>query len=36
MSLKGVFTGWLRIDESNRLVYAVDEDSVTIIACRYH
>ena len=25
-----------RIDESNRLVYAVDEDYLTIIACRYH
>ena len=25
-----------RIDETNRLVYAVDEDQVTIIACRYH
>lgn len=25
-----------RIDESNRLVYAVDEIHITIIACRYH
>lgn len=25
-----------RIDEANRLVYAVDEDVVTIIACRLH
>jgi len=25
-----------RIDETNRLVYAVDEDYLTIIACRYH
>jgi len=25
-----------RIDEANRLVYAVDEDLVTIIACRLH
>lgn len=25
-----------RIDESNRLVYAVDETQITIIACRYH
>lgn len=25
-----------RIDESNRLVYAVDENTVTIISCRYH
>ncbi|MBE2201128.1 MAG: Txe/YoeB family addiction module toxin [Anaerolinea sp.] len=25
-----------RIDESNRLIYAVDDDYLTIIACRYH
>ena len=25
-----------RIDDTNRLVYAVDEEEVTIIACRYH
>jgi toxin YoeB len=25
-----------RIDESNRLVYAVDSNQVTIITCRYH
>jgi toxin YoeB len=25
-----------RIDESNRLVYAVDNGQLTIIACRYH
>jgi toxin YoeB len=25
-----------RIDESNRLVYAVDENKLTIISCRYH
>ena len=25
-----------RIDESNRLVYAVDSDQLTIISCRYH
>ncbi len=25
-----------RIDESNRLVYAVDDNHLTIIACRYH
>ena len=24
-----------RIDESNRLVYAVDDNRVTVIACRY-
>ena len=25
-----------RIDESNRLVYAVEGDQLTIISCRYH
>lgn len=25
-----------RIDETNRLVYAVDEDQLTVISCRYH
>jgi toxin YoeB len=25
-----------RIDEANRLVYVVEEDCLTIIACRYH
>ena len=25
-----------RIDDSNRLVYAVDADLLTVIACRYH
>jgi toxin YoeB len=25
-----------RIDETNRLVYAVDDDLVTVISCRYH
>ncbi len=25
-----------RIDETNRLVYAKDETSITIISCRYH
>lgn len=25
-----------RIDERHRLVYAVAEDSLTILACRYH
>ncbi|GGC66262.1 Txe/YoeB family addiction module toxin [Marinobacter halophilus] len=25
-----------RIDESNRLVYAVDDEQLTIISCRYH
>jgi toxin YoeB len=25
-----------RIDESNRLVYVVDDNQITIISCRYH
>lgn len=25
-----------RIDDTNRLVYAVDEPAITIISCRYH
>ena len=25
-----------RIDESNRLVYAVDDGYLTVISCRYH
>ncbi|MDO6536791.1 Txe/YoeB family addiction module toxin [Alteromonas stellipolaris] len=25
-----------RIDDTNRLVYAVDDTSITIISCRYH
>lgn len=25
-----------RIDDSNRLVYAVDDNRLTIISCRYH
>ena len=25
-----------RIDENNRLVYAVDDTHVTVISCRYH
>jgi len=25
-----------RIDETNRLVYVVDDNRVTIISCRYH
>lgn len=25
-----------RIDDNNRLVYAVDDTSITIISCRYH
>jgi len=25
-----------RIDDVNRLVYAIDDDYITIISCRYH
>jgi toxin YoeB len=25
-----------RVDDSNRLVYAVEESSITVISCRYH
>jgi toxin YoeB len=25
-----------RIDDTNRLVYAVDENLITVISCRYH
>lgn len=25
-----------RIDQTNRLVYVVDDDLVTVISCRYH
>ena len=25
-----------RIDDTNRLVYAVDDNQITIISCRYH
>ncbi|THB65387.1 MAG: Txe/YoeB family addiction module toxin [Gammaproteobacteria bacterium] len=25
-----------RIDEANRLVYAIDDNRITIISCRYH
>jgi toxin YoeB len=25
-----------RIDETNRLIYAVDNDDLVVIACRYH
>ena len=37
-SLKANLSGlWSRrIDETNRLVYIVDEDQLTIISCRYH
>lgn len=36
--LKGNLTGFWsrRIDEANRLVYEVDEETISIISCRYH
>ncbi|WP_062062486.1 Txe/YoeB family addiction module toxin [Cellvibrio sp. OA-2007] len=36
--LKENLTGFWsrRIDDSNRLVYAVDDSYLTVIACRYH
>lgn len=36
--LKGNLSGlWSRrIDETNRLVYQVDDDALTLISCRYH
>ena len=36
--LKENLSGFLsrRIDETNRLVYVVDDDYLTIISCRYH
>lgn len=33
-NLSGFFSR--RIDESNRLVYVVDDTQLTIISCRYH
>jgi toxin YoeB len=37
-SLKETLSGFWsrRIDESNRLVYVVDDGQLTIISCRYH
>ncbi|MEM7794406.1 MAG: Txe/YoeB family addiction module toxin [Cyanobacteria bacterium P01_F01_bin.86] len=37
-SLKENLSGFWsrRIDDTNRLVYAVDDDYLTIISCRYH
>lgn len=37
-SLKENLTGFWsrRIDDQNRLVYAVDDKAITIISCRYH
>jgi len=36
--LKENLTGFWsrRIDDTNRLVYAIDDNTVTIISCRYH
>ncbi len=36
--LKDNLSGFLsrRIDEANRIVYAVDDMQITIISCRYH
>ena len=36
--LKGNLAGFWsrRIDETNRLIYSIDDASLTIIACRYH
>lgn len=25
-----------RVDETNRLIYSIDDEDITIIACRYH
>jgi toxin YoeB len=37
-SLKENLSGFWsrRIDDTNRLVYAVDDAAITIISCRYH
>lgn len=37
-SLKEYLAGFWsrRIDDTNRLVYAVDDNAITIISCRYH
>jgi toxin YoeB len=33
-SLSGLWSR--RIDDTNRLVYAVDESALTVVSCRYH
>ena len=34
---KKIFWFWSRrIDDTNRLVYAVDDTAITVISCRYH
>ena len=37
-SLKENLSGFWsrRIDDTNRLVYAVDDTAITVISCRYH
>lgn len=37
-SLKETLSGFWsrRIDDTNRLVYAVDKEYITVISCRYH
>ena len=37
-SLKENLSGFCsrRMDDTNRLVYAIDDDVITIISCRYH
>ncbi|WP_201264104.1 Txe/YoeB family addiction module toxin [Salinivibrio sp. HTSP] len=37
-ALKENLTGFWsrRIDDTNRLVYAVDDTSITVLSCRYH
>ncbi len=34
MNLSGFWSR--RIDDTNRLVYAIDDNAITIISCRYH
>ena len=34
MNLSGFWSR--RIDDTNRLVYAIDDNDMTIISCRYH
>ncbi len=36
--LKGNLTGYWsrRINEEHRIVYAVDQDKIVVISCRYH
>jgi len=34
--LSGFWSRRSRIDDSNRLVYAVDNNQITILSCRYH